>query len=209
MNQILDDYLHRDLGQLKKSARHLRTITSGAGWLGAVATGQLGGALQRLYPTIREQDLCRWQPELAGLVQQLADEVGGVLGSDSPPWQETGGELDLSRVPASLRRAVIRLPRALPPSTSSPPTSAPRAFLPRLARAPERLLVHERVSSVPRSAGVAGPNLLAPLGSALAGANPARRSHFQPPIVRTEHWALHIPQPARGVFYLLAPKRVA
>jgi aminoglycoside phosphotransferase (APT) family kinase protein len=29
------------------------------------------------------------------------------------------------------------------------------------------------------------------------------------PVIRTEHWALRIPQPARGLFYLLAPKRVA
>jgi hypothetical protein len=29
-----------------------------------------------------------------------------------------------------------------------------------------------------------------------------------PPVIRTEHWALRIPQPARGLFYLLAPKRV-
>jgi aminoglycoside phosphotransferase (APT) family kinase protein len=28
------------------------------------------------------------------------------------------------------------------------------------------------------------------------------------PVIRTEHWALRIPQPARGLFYLLAPKRV-
>jgi aminoglycoside phosphotransferase (APT) family kinase protein len=28
------------------------------------------------------------------------------------------------------------------------------------------------------------------------------------PVIRTEHWALHIPQPARGLFYLVAPKRV-
>jgi aminoglycoside phosphotransferase (APT) family kinase protein len=29
------------------------------------------------------------------------------------------------------------------------------------------------------------------------------------PVIQTEHWALRIPQPARGLFYLLAPKRVA
>jgi aminoglycoside phosphotransferase (APT) family kinase protein len=28
------------------------------------------------------------------------------------------------------------------------------------------------------------------------------------PVIRTEHWPLRIPQPARGLFYLLAPKRV-
>lgn len=28
------------------------------------------------------------------------------------------------------------------------------------------------------------------------------------PVIRTEHWALRIPQPARGLFYLVAPKRV-
>jgi Ser/Thr protein kinase RdoA (MazF antagonist) len=32
---------------------------------------------------------------------------------------------------------------------------------------------------------------------------------YAAPVIRTEHWALRIPQPARGLFYLLAPKRVA
>jgi aminoglycoside phosphotransferase (APT) family kinase protein len=32
---------------------------------------------------------------------------------------------------------------------------------------------------------------------------------FAAPVIRTEHWALRIPQPARGLFYFLAPKRVA
>jgi aminoglycoside phosphotransferase (APT) family kinase protein len=34
-------------------------------------------------------------------------------------------------------------------------------------------------------------------------------THFAASVIRTEHWALRIPQPARGLFYLLAPKRVA
>jgi aminoglycoside phosphotransferase (APT) family kinase protein len=34
-------------------------------------------------------------------------------------------------------------------------------------------------------------------------------TQFAAPVIRTEHWALRIPQPARGLFYLLAPKRLA
>lgn len=34
-------------------------------------------------------------------------------------------------------------------------------------------------------------------------------SQFDSPVIRTEHWPLRIPQPARGLFYLLAPKRLA
>jgi aminoglycoside phosphotransferase (APT) family kinase protein len=34
-------------------------------------------------------------------------------------------------------------------------------------------------------------------------------AHVLAPTIRTEHWALRIPQPVRGLFYLVAPKRVA
>ena len=35
------------------------------------------------------------------------------------------------------------------------------------------------------------------------------RPEIPAPVIRTEHWALRVPQAARGLFYLLAPKRVA
>jgi hydroxymethylpyrimidine pyrophosphatase-like HAD family hydrolase/hypoxanthine phosphoribosyltransferase len=110
MNQIIEDHLHRDLGELKKSARHLRAVVPGAARLGAVTIERLGASLQRLYPTIREADLIEWQPEVALLVQDLAAAVAGVPSVDGPALRTKGVADRVGRAPALLRRSLIRLP---------------------------------------------------------------------------------------------------
>jgi hydroxymethylpyrimidine pyrophosphatase-like HAD family hydrolase/adenine/guanine phosphoribosyltransferase-like PRPP-binding protein len=110
MEQILADHLHRDLCELEKSARHLRALGPRVGGPASVAIHRLGAYLQRLYPTIGERDLAKWQPELSRLVQELADAVAGVPSARPSSWPRTIGAAALGRASSSLRHSVIRLP---------------------------------------------------------------------------------------------------
>ncbi len=109
-NQILEDYLHRDLFGLGKAAGFLRARNLS---LPGHALGVLlraGLALRALRPS--EQRLRSRQRALAQTVSRLADELVG----EGPPEPslasnlETAKRLCAARMPGSLRSSVLRLP---------------------------------------------------------------------------------------------------
>ena len=100
MNQVVEDYLHRDLGSLAKVAGHLR----GARSLARVR--RLGINARALTP--RERSLLAWQSQLSALVLAIARHVAGESAPPSPRWREL---LARSRpVTTGIGSEVLRLP---------------------------------------------------------------------------------------------------
>ncbi len=118
MNQVLEDYLHRDIYSLGKVAARVEEL---ARWrVGSVAArsarlARAAGIWVRRW-SVRQQRLIRWQADLASFVWLLARAVAG------QPSQLLGGtgmgELlevaedvlkPVARCPESLRKSVVRL----------------------------------------------------------------------------------------------------
>ncbi len=131
MNQILEDYLHRDMFALAKVSRNLpRLLPRSVGNRAAAAarrSAQAGSYTRALLPG--EQRLIRLQQALAAFVQQLANQVaraveagtseaqGASAGSDelgqvTQELLRTGRDLlvALKGAPDALQRSIMRLP---------------------------------------------------------------------------------------------------
>ncbi|HEV3455828.1 MAG TPA: hypothetical protein VHG32_04670, partial [Thermoanaerobaculia bacterium] len=112
MNQVLEDHLSRDVGELRKVAQALRT-QSPAGAVAAFAILNVRGLLLGLRgqgPAHRR--LARGQAQLASLVDELAAQLINKEERDGPRLSaaSAGVAMQLARVPRSLDEAVIRLP---------------------------------------------------------------------------------------------------
>jgi hydroxymethylpyrimidine pyrophosphatase-like HAD family hydrolase len=112
MNQVLEDHLSRDVGELRKVAQALRPL-SPAGPLAYSAILGLRGlllGLRAMGPDHRR--LARGQAQLAALVDELAAQLINKEERDSRRLAAAAIAVAerLGRVPRSLDRAVIRLP---------------------------------------------------------------------------------------------------
>ena len=118
MNQVVEDYLHRDVLSLGKVGKKIRRLPTPLGPLASAGMRTLVAALFRARASrARERRLMRWQRELASLVQRLADgvaagmEVGGA-GVWDAAQNLRGSAALLAAVegfPGKLRRSVVRL----------------------------------------------------------------------------------------------------
>ena len=112
MNQVLEDHLSRDVGELRKVAQALRRLGR-AGPPASFAIFSLRGLLLGLRgqgPTHRR--LARLQMLLAALVDELAQQLINKEERDDSRLADAAASLAerLGRVPSSLEGAVIRLP---------------------------------------------------------------------------------------------------
>ena len=104
MNQLVEDYLHRDFGSLAKVVANLRGV--------APSAGRLLDQVRRLAintraSTKRERSLIAWQSGFSDLVLELARKVAESP-RQNPTWR---GLLSTSRpLPSGLRSEVLRLP---------------------------------------------------------------------------------------------------
>ncbi len=110
LNQIVEDYLHRDVYSLSKVARRLEDL---AGWRAApaVASGarlaRAAGLWARNWRPAQRR-LIRWQADLAACVSLTASKVAGRPGSDvAPPAEAVVQPVPWS--PRGLRGEVVRL----------------------------------------------------------------------------------------------------
>jgi hydroxymethylpyrimidine pyrophosphatase-like HAD family hydrolase/orotate phosphoribosyltransferase len=110
LNQVAEDWLHRDLLSLRSAAR----VLVGLGGPGRAAAGVVklvraaGVRTRRLLPG--ERRAARWQPRLARLVRTLAEVVAG-----EPCEQPLSAEAErvhagLQPLPAGLGASILRLP---------------------------------------------------------------------------------------------------
>ncbi len=96
MNQIVEDYLHRDVMSLKKVARHVAEIDHPLSPLASATMKWTSAMLQHLRSQSRERGLIHWQREWAALVQRLALQVARQLDcqhvSGETAWKDRGQE---------------------------------------------------------------------------------------------------------------------
>jgi hypothetical protein len=112
MNQVLEDHLSRDVGELRKVAHALRTVNH-AGPVAASAILGVRGlllGLRRQGPAHRR--LARGQAQLASLVDELAEQLINKEERDGPRLAEAAATVAerMGRVSRSLEGSVIRLP---------------------------------------------------------------------------------------------------
>jgi hydroxymethylpyrimidine pyrophosphatase-like HAD family hydrolase len=113
MNQVLEDYLHRDVGSIGRAAPHLpQLLGARAGTLGARAALGVRGAtvaIREHLPPLRE--LAGRQEQLACLVDRLAQDVA--RGSPPDPATLLRGDAAVAELlatsPPALRASVVRL----------------------------------------------------------------------------------------------------
>jgi hydroxymethylpyrimidine pyrophosphatase-like HAD family hydrolase len=114
MNQITEDYLHRDVLILTKVTPNLRRLPSPVGTiaaLGSEAARRTGLALRDAAPA--ERSIRSWQGRLAQMTQALADRVANASSLTPDDVLETSLStllVELGRLPTSLRKSIVRLP---------------------------------------------------------------------------------------------------
>jgi len=116
MNQIVEDYLHRDPLSLGLVGTHLkRVLPRPLGWLGSTAAGSSANVVllaRNQYPT--RVRIRAWQAELLNLVMSLAEAIASSPSKPSLPPRlraHTDGLLQLvGSLPSSLHHDIVRLP---------------------------------------------------------------------------------------------------
>ncbi|HET6202014.1 MAG TPA: hypothetical protein VFI25_04330 [Planctomycetota bacterium] len=119
MNQVLEDYLHRDV---QLFARLDQLIARGGGPFAPVARAGtravVAASLQVRASSARERRLVRWQRDLASLVQRLADGVAAGIGArpSRGGWDASGNLAGSAALlgavdgfPRELRQCIVRL----------------------------------------------------------------------------------------------------
>jgi hypothetical protein len=117
VNQIIEDYLHRDVWSLGRAARHLPEMAGApAGRVSAAAAIGAQGACFELRTRLpRERALSAWQAELAVLLRTLADAVardvtGAPAGLGAPAVRSAEALIDRAMTfPPALRARVVHL----------------------------------------------------------------------------------------------------
>ncbi len=125
MNQIVEDYLHRDVYSLRRVAVRIGELVQSPAGSVASASARLARSigLALRARSSRQRGLVRWQGELAALVGRLAEEVAAEVerpgaGARGDETAEVDAELLLAArdvvepvagLPGSLRTSVVRL----------------------------------------------------------------------------------------------------
>lgn len=115
MNQIVEDHLHENAISLGRVARHVRRIAPPP--FGSMAAAGVRAADVSIWAARNlassERHSVEWQRLAASLVDRLADAVvSGRSSRSTPALLDSGATLisGITRLPARLRRSIIRLP---------------------------------------------------------------------------------------------------
>src|SRR5437773_9658100 len=112
MDQVADDYLHRDVYHLARAANALEEVAGLPGWAAAKVARCIRATGLRVRALLRQhRRLMNWQKRFSALVQDLADDLIG-SGRSSGPLPRSGTLASLSRaqLPPHLLRQVVGLP---------------------------------------------------------------------------------------------------
>ena len=112
INQILEDYLHRDSLGLRQAGDLLTRNPSSAGLVCAKVLGELSRSLRVLRSRSYERRIGRWQAQVAGLVEGFAESSveREELARQAGRPRDKQALIDMERAPTRLRGTIVRLP---------------------------------------------------------------------------------------------------